>query len=723
MRKCYMICFMLMWCLTGIGQHDDTLACISFDKPASPATNKKTGNDIFSIHTVRKKAGFVKGFKEKGLRTDGYSTWISAAIEKNELPLNVTGWFALETYPTDTAGFFVLKNGDGDQWISACVNRFGVPMIGIMQNNKLSYVSANISIATFQWQHVSLNVSEKKAELWINGKKIMDTTIQNFNAGFDSLMIGRDGAERSIIIFPTNAINGIIDEVSVVNRTLSEDDFTKIDYASVSKLKPDLNVPLSRFENDFHRPKYHLLPAANWTNETHGLIYYNSRYHIFNQKDGNNLLLRQINWGHFSSPDLVTWTEHRPVLSPGPGYDQYGIWSGHSIIDDKGKPVIVYTGGTDGPNGICLAYPNDDSLIQWRKYSGNPVINGVPSQFSRTDLRDPYIFKENSQWYMIIGYGVKEDNIEKGTLLLYRSSDLHNWQYVHNLFTGDPVNDESGIFWEMPVFWKMDGKYILLVNKVPQPNKPAVAFYWTGDFVNEKFIPDNPQPKKLEVINRLLSPSVSFDAAGRTTAIAIIPDEITAKAQYEQGWAHLYSIPRTWTLKNGFICQQPHPVMTSLRGQGNSFKEIKIEPGKSFQLSNGRHQLEIEAIISIKDAKKIGFIIGKHPEGKEYSKLYYDVVNKQFVVDQTKSSLNKNIPLATRTGDYSFNTAKKLNIRMFIDGSVVEVFVNDEAAFTTRIFPLLKESNHVELFTEGGSTIAEKVSVWEMRSAGNKTDF
>jgi len=163
--------------------------------------------------------------------------------------------------------------------------------------------------------------------------------------------------------------------------------------------------------------------------------------------------------------------------------------------------------------------------------------------------------------------------------------------------------------------------------------------------------------------------------------------------------------------------------MTSLRGQGNSFKEIKIEPGKSFQLSNGKHQLEIEAIISIKDAKRIGFIIGKHPEGKEYSKLFYDAVNKKFVVDQTKSSLNKNIPLDTRTGDYSLKTGEKLNIRMFIDGSVVEVFVNDEAAFTTRIFPLFKESNQVELFTEGGSAIAEKVSVWEMRSAGNKTDF
>lgn len=324
---------------------------------------------------------------------------------------------------------------------------------------------------------------------------------------------------------------------------------------------------------------------------------------------------------------------------------------------------------------------------------------------------------------MIIGYGITENNVDKGAVLLYKSNDLHKWDFVHNLFVGDPLKDDSGIFWEMPVFWKINGKYILLVNKVPQPNKPAVAFYWTGDFVNEKFIPDHALPKKLEVINRLLSPSVTLDAKGRTTAIAIIPDENSAKDQYDQGWAHLYSIPRTWTLKNGIICQQPHPAMKSLRGSKKFFAKKMISPGKPFLLSSGKHQLEIEMEIALKDVKRFGFIIGKHPQQKELTKIFYDVERKQFSADQTRSSLNKNIPLETRSGDFLLNPNEKLTIRLFIDGSVVEVFINDEAAFTTRIFPLHKESNQVELFTEGGTAIAEKITVWEMRSANNKSDF
>lgn len=43
---------------------------------------------------------------------------------------------------------------------------------------------------------------------------------------------------------------------------------------------PDLSIPASRFMTDYNRPKYHLMPAANWTNESHGLIYFNGMYHV-----------------------------------------------------------------------------------------------------------------------------------------------------------------------------------------------------------------------------------------------------------------------------------------------------------------------------------------------------------------------------------------------------------------------------------------------------------
>ena len=114
--------------MTGFAQYD-TLMHFPFSAMPGLSVKEKISNRIYSIHTAKRKAEYVKAYKGTGLRTDGYSTWVSTAFTNKKFPFNVSGWFALETHPTDTAGFFALKNEH--QWISPCINRFGVPMIGI----------------------------------------------------------------------------------------------------------------------------------------------------------------------------------------------------------------------------------------------------------------------------------------------------------------------------------------------------------------------------------------------------------------------------------------------------------------------------------------------------------------------------------------------------------------------------------------------------------------
>ena len=70
------------------------------------------------------------------------------------------------------------------------------------------------------------------------------------------------------------------------------------------------------------------------------------------------------------------------------------------------------------------------------------------------------------------------------------------------------------------------------------------------------------------MINRLLSPSIWQLSDTSTVAIAIIPDEISESANYKQGWAHLYSIPRMLSLKDGKkLVQRPYSGLKSLRGK------------------------------------------------------------------------------------------------------------------------------------------------------------
>jgi beta-fructofuranosidase len=324
---------------------------------------------------------------------------------------------------------------------------------------------------------------------------------------------------------------------------------------------------------------------------------------------------------------------------------------------------------------------------------------------------------------MVVGFGIKEGEVEKGAVLLYRSDDLKKWTFLHTLFEGDPATDNSGVFWEMPLFLKLKDKYILLVNKVPYKGVPALALYWTGNFVGERFVPDHKMPQNLEIVNRLLSPSVAVDKDGLTTAIAIIPDEIGSRAAYENGWTHVYSIPRVWSLENGRICQRPHPSLQKLRTGENLIPAQTIHADQNVQVSKGAHQLEIETTFSAIHCKRFGLVVGKDETGAEYTKIYYDCEKQEFVVDQTHSSKRTHIPLQFRSGAYTLDTTTTVSMHVFIDGSVVEVFINNKDAFTTRIFPQSSLSNIVEVFAEGGSVQLSKASVWKLRSSKNQADF
>lgn len=686
----------------------------TFDKSNPLLSEDDTS--LLNLHTVRQTPEFVPGLQGKALRTDGYSTWVNTVVD--ERPSSISGWFALESYPTDTAGFVGVKDKMGTS-VAVCTDRFGALMLGVGKDGAYSYHPLKTKVERFRWLHLLLDFEGKA--VYLNGSKLAaEGWAEPLSEGKTLIQIGKDFRDKKVWMYDVTAINGLIDEISI-NSASTDVAALKAIVASGRTKTPVLAIPSTRFANDFSRPRYHLLPSANWTNETHGLIRYKDKYHIFNQKNASAIFLGQINWGHFSSPDLIRWTEEKPALTPDADYDKNGIWSGCAVINDKGVPQLLYTAGGD-KMGVGIAFPKDTTLIEWEKYAGNPVVAEHPAAYTRTDMRDQYVWKEGDTWYMIIGYGIEHTDNPHGALLLYKSADLIQWDFKHLLFEGNPEIDKSGIFWEMPVFKKMGDKYVLLVNRVPHKGVPARCQYWTGEFKDEKFVPDNPVPRNLEVINRLLSPSITDTPEGDVVSIAIIPDEIGSEATYQQGWAHLYSMPRKWELKDGKICQTPHPVMQQLRDKHTVFSKRTLALAEPYIVSKDGHQLEVKATFYPADAKRFGFVLCKNPDGSEYSTIYYDVEQQELVVDQTRSSLRKHIPLKIRKDHYQMDITKPIEIHLFIDGSVVEGFINNEDAFTTRIFPLKAGSTRLELFADGKAAEAS-AEVWTLKDAQVEMNF
>lgn len=641
----------------------------------------------------------TKGITGCGLRTDGYSTWLS--YSKSDIH-SASAYFALESFPNEYGAFIALK-GNGHS-VSVGADEQG--RLTVIDDSTKICTVAEVKLKTFTWYKIGVSVYKKEVLFYVNNKKLFSLK-KRLNV--DEMMLGCGYYKETPQEFSLSSINGVIDEVSINNSDNSLLDISK---------RPCLSIPASRFAEDFNRPVFHLLPAANWTNETHGLIKYKGLYHIFNQKNASAITLRQINWGHFISSDLLHWEEQIPAISPDKDYDHAGIWSGHAIIDDAGKPMIIYTCGGD-TTGVGLASPMDDSLLIWNKYEGNPVIKAPAPGYSRTDMRDQYVFKDNGCWYMIIGYGVDGNNAH-GLLPLYKSDDLKHWTYLHPLYEGNPSVDATGIFWEMPCFIKIGDKYVLSVNRTPNKGIPARTQYWTGKFINERFVPDTPIPKNLEVINRLLSPSLWHDDNGDLVSMAIIPDEISGIANNIMGWAHTYSLPRVWTLKDDVIKQNPIEALKQLRDVKTNYWTSNITE-KPLMINKIGHQLETDITFHIGDAKQIGITLCHNPLGCESSTILFNIESDSLIIDQTKSSMRKGIPNRVRK-DFYHVAGDTLHLRLFIDGSMVEGFINDGDAFSTRIFPLYENSTEMKLFADGSTACASAV-VYKLNSAKVKMNF
>ncbi len=67
---------------------------------------------------------------------------------------------------------------------------------------------------------------------------------------------------------------------------------------------------------DPYRFGFHLMPPSGWMNDPNGLCWYQGEYHVFYQYSPLDAHRGQIFWGHWSSPDMLSWTQHPVFLYP-----------------------------------------------------------------------------------------------------------------------------------------------------------------------------------------------------------------------------------------------------------------------------------------------------------------------------------------------------------------------------------------------------------------------
>lgn len=678
----------------------------------------------------------IAGAAGNALRLDGFSAYAQGNVTpgaSDARAMTFAMWVAPETYPVialDTptdekirmAGTLDDNAHAGWQFALGYTGKYAFECYS---GGWKVTVEASDLLPTYEWSHLVAVVDgdSRTAVLYRNGMQVGSAKCMNtVDNSASKITVGRSADMKMTGPFMINTFNGLIDDIEVFDKALTASEVA----AYKAENEADLSIPASRYANQALRPRFHGMPATAWTNECHGMTYSNGRFHLFFQKNANGPYMTRLHWGHISSADLANWREERIAIAPGEPYDIKGCWSGTIVTDDVltgGKPAAIYTAVDYAKATICMATPDDDDLLTWTKSTSNPLINGRPSGLS-DDFRDPYFFRNGDDAYIIVG--TSKDG--RGAVTLHKMDPAtKRFSNDGRIFFSATSAADHGTFWEMPNVTQMDdGRWLFTVTPLGT-SQGVKCLYWVGSIAADgTFVPES-GPRTVEMNSMdgygLLSPTV-YRHEGKTLALGIVPDKLPGENNYSLGWAHCYSLPREWSLDaSGNLLQKPYAGLTALRSEtAVSLADITLSGERSLDPVSGRHA-EIEAVFKV-GTSRFGFTF--FGDGSDAGRLYYDPATGELVADFTALNRWSN-DRGSYGGVYRMKLPERpaagsdLKINFFIDGSVLDIFVNDKWAQSIRVFPQGEHADAIAAYADGETT-ARQIKAWALKADGAGID-
>ena len=428
---------------------------------------------------------------------------------------------------------------------------------------------------------------------------------------------------------------------------------------------------------------------------------------MFYQYNPNAAVWGDMHWAHATSPDMVRW-EHKPVaIAPTPGgFDRDGVFSGSAVLDN-GKPTIIYTGvlppASDAEATLrdghhtwrevqCLAVAEDEDLRTWKKLP-EPIIVAPPAGLDVVGFRDPCLWREGDFWMLALGSGIRNKG---GMVLLYRSTDLRRWTYLHPLVNG-PASDQksvnpvdTGDMWECPDFFPLGHKHVLLIST------KGKVLWKVGTYKDQRF-----SPEKEGVVDwgSYYAAKTMLDRHGNRILWGWIP-ETRPEAEFSAaGWAGVMALPRILSLTaENELQMEVAAEVESLRVRNHHalMNPTIREPSLSAMRIR---DLSAEMLMTLNPGHPFSLTL-RSDNGEEFAtvRLTNASGKRQLQMNDLKA------PLAGRPD-------APVRLRIYLDGSVMEAFADGTTVITARIYRA--PSGPLRLEFENPSGLAD-VRVWQL---------
>jgi beta-fructofuranosidase len=480
-----------------------------------------------------------------------------------------------------------------------------------------------------------------------------------------------------------------------------------------------------QLSTDKHRPYYHFINPEGRLNDPNGLSFWNNEWHLFYQAYPPEDTRQH--WGHAVSKDLIHWRDMPYAIYPDPD-DK--VFSGATLVE-KDRVIAVYHGVGAG---TMLATSSDPLLLNWEKTPESPVIpiakQGETLPYA---VFDPCIWKKDDFYYILTGGTMPTgpgDRLMRAEFL-FRSKDLKEWQYMHPFLENDYyglIGDDGAC----PYFWPIGNgdKYILLHFSHKSGGKYMIGDY---DKQRDKFVVTGGGNFNHGPVGQggVHAPSATPDGKG---GVVTIFNMNSGKNIGNGNFTEIMTLPRLLTLdNNNDLLIQPVGDLESLRGEKTSLQDVKLSANKEIVLENIKgNAMEMNLEIDLDKSDGIELNVLRSPNKEEYTRILFyrngGYADRSYpgrgdrygsiAIDNSKGSLSPLVrPRVVESADVKIDKDETLKLRVFIDRSVIEVFVNDRQCVSVCTYPEMVDSKGVSIRALGrGDATLKSIDAWQMEN-------
>ncbi len=217
------------------------------------------------------------------------------------------------------------------------------------------------------------------------------------------------------------------------------------------------------------------------------------------------------------------------------------------------------------------------------------------------------------------------------------------------------------------------------------------------------------------------APQVLHDDRGRSIMWGWLMEGRSNSLLAEAGWAGVMSLPIIVApLSGGRLSLEPAPELTTLREKHWRYEGMELSEARNFLHDDSRDdRLEILAEFEPGQDCEFGLKLQCSPDGQEQTRLVYQSESQQVSIEREQSSVNPEVDRENCSVVVEADSGEVVKLHIFLDHSVVEVFVNGRCYLASRIYPERCDSSGLELFSRRGRVRVKSLDIWHLASIWN----